>query len=246
MEYREVLKEAIKGHRQLINERYAYQRLADLYELDPAFTEHRLTQIKDFVLEYVYPDVAGREELEEAFSSLDEHIKHPEHLGRILLDSAGLLFKYGRHIPKIMRAGIMALKSFRAASKIERSIADSAFASQKEAPFSPRDVQSIMSFLPHKELDHLVNSGVVLFDVLIDRKLVGKIIEVINHLIEKMKSRPNVYSAEEVKGMQLGQQIISKCSGLFYQFSESEQRELVQLITEVERDAIEEIKGQSF
>ena len=242
MEYGELLKEAIKGHRLLIGERYAYRRLDELYEFGPALTEERLTQIKDFVLEYVYPDIAGREELEEAFSSLDDHVKHPEHLGRILLDSASLLFKYGRHIPKIMRAGMMALKSFRAASKIEKLIADTAFEKGSKAPFSPGDIQSIMSLLPHKELDNLVDSGVVLFDVLVDRKLVGKIIEMIDHLIKKMQSRPNVYSANEVKGMQLGHQIIRQCSDLFYQFSESEQKELVQLITEVERDAIEHIK----
>lgn len=242
MEYPDILKEVIKGHRALISERYAYERIEEMYELSSAFTEERLTQMKDFVLEYVYPDSSGREEIEDAFSSLDEHIKHPEHLGRIVIDSAGLIFKYGRHLPKIMRAGILALKSFRAASKVEKMITEKAMDIDQDPPYSATQIQTIMSSLEHKELDHLVESGVVLFDVLIDRKLVYKIIEVINDLIQKMESRPNVYSAQEVQGMQLGYKIISQCTELFYQFSEEEQKDLVALITEIEQDAMEEIK----
>ncbi|MFK7979352.1 MAG: hypothetical protein AB8G86_05190, partial [Saprospiraceae bacterium] len=51
-------------------------------------------------------------------------IQQPKKLLRILLDSGRLIFKYGRHLPKILNAGLKALRSFRTATQFENLACD--------------------------------------------------------------------------------------------------------------------------
>jgi len=242
MDRAEILHEAIIGHRAVIEERYRYGRIIEEYDVPHTFTQERLDPISTFFLEYIYPDTDRRKEIDEAFASLDHHIDHPEHLGRIVMDSASLLFKFGRHLPKIFKAGLSALRSFRAAARIEGLIADKAIEVGERPPYTADAVKTLMSQLPPTALDELVDKGIVLFDVLVDRRLVDRIVRVISHLADKMRARPGVYAPEEIRGMELGQEIITQCMNAFYKFDKREQQDLISLIEEIERDAMEDIK----
>ena len=101
----------IIGYREWIAERYEFDSLTGNYDTQ-TLTGSQIESIRRFFLEYVYPDIEKRNQLNEAFESLDEYIKNPRKLFSLISTSAGLLFKYGRDLPKILNAAIKTLRSF--------------------------------------------------------------------------------------------------------------------------------------
>lgn len=246
MEHDPLLNSIIEGHRAVIEERYEYLRVKERYHPPVWVTEETVKDLRAYFMDYIYPSVADREEINEAFHSLDDHIKHPEHLLRILIDSGSLIFKYGRHLPKILRAALKALHSFRTASQVEEKLAKVAIYHKVAPPFSTEDIQKMISKVPRNIMDDLVESSMELYDVLFDEKLVKNILDIVVELIKKMKKRPEVYSNHEVKGMQLGQSIIQGGFKLFSSFDKDQQQILIETIGRIERDAVDDVFGKSF
>lgn len=162
---------------------------------------------------------------------------------RVLIDSASLIFKYGKHLPKILRAGLKALKSFRSASKFEGNLVEKAIVQNQNPPYSIIQIEGLIKTLSRKEIDEFMESSLTLFDTLHDRTLVAKIKRIMDHLVEKMKRRPKVYSSAEVKGLEIGKEIIEKGDLLFEELSTEEQGEIFKFIVEMEREEMDRIFG---
>lgn len=241
MSEKEILNEIIIGYRQVVAERYNYGMLSQQYDIPPSFNELKTNQFKDYFLDYIYPDPQKRTELDVAFQNLDNYIKHPEKLLRILLDSGRLLFKYGRHLPKILRAGIKALKSFRTATILENKLVENAISIPVDPPFSPKEINTLLASLSAEEVRQFLENSQSLFQTLHDRKLVEKIIEIVDHLIAKMEGRPAVFGPEDIKALSIGRDIIKEGAQLFYQLPEKEQKAVLDLVVQIERDALESI-----
>lgn len=243
MTEKEVLNEVILGYRNLIAERYDYARVKQQYDIPDFFTEARTLMFKNYFLYHLYPPPEKRKELDAAFQNLDSYIKQPEKLLRILLDSGRLIFKYGRHLPKILQAGLKALKSFRAATNMENKLVEGAQELSLSAPFSTDDIKMLLARLSTEELEDFIDNNEALFKTLQDRKLVEKILDIVEHIIEKMKSRPQLYSDSEVNALSLGRDIIQQGDLLFAQLTTAEQEAILALTLRIERDFLE---GLSF
>lgn len=233
--------EIIDGYHRVIEERYQFDKIREKYELPPSITEERFNALRDYFLYQMYPSVERRKDLNEAFSSLDDHLRNPDHLARIMIDSASLIFKYGRHLPSILKAGFRALQSFRTVNKLEGKLVNIAKRSDSEPPYSPDQIKRMMTQLPRQEVDQFIEDGLVLFDTIYDRELIRKILEVILFLINKMKKRPKVYSGAEVRGLEYGLQVLEEGDRLFTTLNPMEQKVLIDFIYKVEKDAVEEI-----
>ena len=236
-----VQNQIIEGHRQVIRERYDPDRLIQEYGLPPSFTKDRIEALRTFFLEHVYPNTEKRKALDDAFESLDNYIKDPGKLLRILMDSGSLLFRYGRHLPGILKAGLKAMKSFRAATLVESRLTQMAEEHDMAGPFSVKQVRDLMTLLPKEEMLQMVNHGTAMNELLFDKDLIKNILKIVNHLISKMERRPNIYGDKEINGMKIGRDLILHTDGLFRQFSHSEQRFLVDLIERVELDDVESL-----
>lgn len=243
MERKEILNELILGYRKMLEERYQYNNINANYNIPDSFDEKRVDLFREFFLGHIYPHPETREELNQAFDALDGYIKNPEKLIRILMDSASLLFKHGRHLPKILRAGINALRSFRTATQFENRLVDKAIELNMPAPYSTQHIYQLFEALTQNELDEFIKNSENLFENLHDRKLVQKTKEIVNHLIEKMKKRPGVYSTAEINGLEIGREIITKGDELFDQLSEADQRNIIKTVIQVERDSLKDIYG---
>ena len=121
-----ILKEVIEGYRDLIYKRYQYQNIVNKIDIPSFIDEETVNRVRDYFLNFIYPEWGKREELNEAFESLDSYIKRPEKLLRMLLDSIKLFFRHGRHLPKILNTGLKAIKSFRVANNFEANLAEQA------------------------------------------------------------------------------------------------------------------------
>ncbi len=234
----------INGHRMIIFERYDFDRISELYDLPMYYTRDQSEQFRNYFMEYVYPDPTRRQELEEAFGQLDNYIKSPEKIMRILADSIGIMVKFGRHFPKIITAGLRAMKSYRSANKLENLLVDVALESNAHPPYATDEMKSFMTKIPDSVLNAHMSSIWPLYDVLLDRELVRKILRVVDALITKMEKRPNIYQASEVEGIKVGREVIEKGAHLFEQFEPKQLEELIGMITRIEKDAYKEFMSE--
>lgn len=233
----------ITAYRDLIRDRYDYDKLKNRPDLPSGFSREKVDAFRDYFLTYIYPDPARRAELDAAFVTLDSFVRQPDKLLRILRDSAALVFKFGRHLPKVLASGMNALRSFRAASAFEEKLIENAVALNLPEPYNTQDVNRLIGMLSPAEINDFVDSSVKLFETLHDRKLVKKIIAMIGALLEKMRKKPEVYSPDEIRGLEIGYETIAKGDALFETLTAEEQRELLVLVEQLEREKLAEIFG---
>ncbi len=236
-----ILKEVIEGYRKTINQRYQYQNIKSNYDIPDSIGEETVNQIRNYFLDYVYPEFERRQELNEAFESLDNYIKHPEKLIRVFFDSARLIFSQGRHLPKMLKSGLKAMNTFRAASRFETKLVDEAIKSKIPAPYNISDINSLISLLPRQEIQHFIESAESLFEVLHNKTLVDNIKKAIQQLIEIMKKKKETYSLNEIKGLEVGLEMLTQGHSLFYQLSEDDQKKFVPMIVKIEQDTLDDI-----
>lgn len=239
--HQEILNEVILGYRKVIEDRYQYDALRQKYDLPPFFNEARISLFRNYFLDYIYPPPAKRAELDEAFQSLDGYIKQPAKLLRILLDSGRLLFKYGRHLPKILSAGLKALRSFRTATQFENKLVQQAILSDLSPPYTIEVINGFTKQLSKSDLAAFIDSSQNLFETLHDRVLVKKIIEIVEYLIAKMQKRRDIYTSIDIRGLEIGRDIIKNGDLLFDQLPKEGQQELFDLVIRIEREILEEL-----
>lgn len=236
-----ILKEIIIGYRKVIDQRYQYENLLQHYDIPESVTEHTVNKLKDFFLSYIYPRYDKRQEINRAFDSLNSYLKQPGKLLVILLDSLVLSFKYGRHMPKILKTGLRALNSYKSANRFENQLVEQAERSQIEAPFSTAKIKTLIGSLPRHEIERYIDNSLPLFETLHDRVLIRKIIEILQYLIRTMKKNPRRYGKEEINGLQFGLEILEEGDRIFNQLDKCDQGRLLPLIVKVERNALDEI-----
>ncbi len=241
MSEKETLKQVIIGYRQVIEERYQYDRIQEKYELPASFDEERVAVFRNYFLEYMYPPPEQREELDAAFERLDEYIKQPEKLIRLLVASSRLLFKYGRHLPKILMAGMKALKSFRAANNFEHKLVQSAMQLELESPYGRDEINALLRSLSRKDIEAFIKNNEALFETLHDRALIRKVTEIVQYLIDAMKKRPKLYSKEEVGALELGHNLIREGDALFDKLNKEDQQRIFEFVIQIEKGILEEV-----
>lgn len=233
----------IEAYRILISNRYQYHYLSSHYDIPESFEADRIELFRDFFLDYIYPPVEKRKELDKAFDSLDQHIKNPKSLLTILVDSSRIIFKYGRHLPKILNAALKALRSFRRANKFEDRLIKKALELDVQIPISQGDLKRLVASLPKSDVMGFINESKSLFEIIQDKKLVIKIIELLTQLVSRMK-KSSVYAQAEVSAFQIGLDIISGSYELFNSLSTSESKQLFDLGVQIERNEIEQIYNE--
>lgn len=238
---KEIHREIIIGYRKVISERYTYDNLKKVKEIPASFDEAKITAFRDYFLTYLYPAPERRAELDEAFDQLDNYIKNPSKLFSILKDSMSLLWKYGRHLPKILQAGLQTLKSFRAGNQFEAKLIAAAQDLNLSPPYAKENIESLIQSLSPAEIENFIKSNELLFENLHDRTFVKKVEDIINTLISKMRKKPNVYSPAEIRGLEIGQEIIYHGNGLFDSLNEPDQRLLLEFVIENEREELEKL-----
>ncbi len=234
-----ILEEIIEGYRNTIYQRYQYQNIKDNYEIPETINEETVNLLRNYWLNYIYPDFIKRAELNEAFQRLDNYIKNPKKLLRILLDATKLIFNYGRHLPKILTTGLKAMKTFRAAERFENCFVDEAIKNKIEAPYDESKINALIKLLPRKEIEKFIDISQSLFEILHDRIQIEKIKGIIQYLILAMRSREESYSLSQIRGLEIGLEMLIEGDKLFTQLAKEDQKNLVYLITEIERDMLD-------
>ncbi len=237
----EILQDIIDGYRDTIRERYQYQNIKRHYTIPESINEETVALLRSFFLDYIYPDFEKRSELDEAFKSLDEYIKQPQKLVRIVVDTSRLIFRYGRHLPKVLHTGLKALKSFRAAAKFETIFVEEAIKNHIEPPYDLPKINRLINLLPRQEIEDFIETSQSLFETLHNKALIKKIIEIIEYVIFVMRKKEKSYSPGQIKGLEFGLEVLTEGNSLFNTLTERDQELLIALITRIERERLDQI-----
>ena len=241
MKEKQVLNEIISSYRTLIDERYQFEALQREFELPGSVSREQIDAIRNYFLSYVYPDTSKREALNEAFDCLNNYLKNPGKLFQLLIDSVGLVFKFGRHLPKIFNSGLKAMGSFKAASNFENQLVQIALERNLRPPYNQDNLFEFIRSISREEVDEFIEGTRSLFEILHDSEQVEKIIEIINYLLKKMRKQPKVYSPEEREGLRIGLELIEKGYALFQSIGKQNQEILIDFIVDVEVTALNAI-----
>ena len=236
-----ILKEVIEGYRDLIYKRYQYQNIVNKIDIPSFIDEETVNRVRDYFLNFIYPEWGKREELNEAFESLDSYIKRPEKLLRMLLDSIKLFFRHGRHLPKILNTGLKAIKSFRVANNFEANLAEQAIKNNIEPPLDASKIYTLLKYLSREKIEEFTENSKSLVFIFRDRELIKQVKEIIGYLITRMKAKKNLYSTNEIRGLEIGLEVLDEGFALFEQFSHNDQEQLIQLIIKIEHSILDEI-----
>jgi len=238
LEHEDVYMDIVDAYRKVINDRYDYVAINGSYQLPDSFTEAKFDALRSYFLTHIYPPPEQRAQLNAAFDNLEDHIGNPRYLLSILMDSVGILFKYGRHLPKILKTGLKAMQSFKKANRFEHQLAQAAVQDGRKPPFSKEDIAFFTSQLSEDEVYGFINDSLSLFETLHDHELVKRVIDIVNQLISKMLARPNVYPSSEIEALKLGRNLIVEGFALFESLTELEQTLLFDMIVEIEKNAL--------
>ena len=241
MKNKALLDELIVRYRDLVALRYDFDNLQANFVLDESVNKDLVDRVKAYFLEYVYPTPAEREILNKAFNDLDRHIKNPSHLLKLIGDAPAVLLKFGWHFPKALKAGFQILKSFKAASNLEKDLLEISLKKEVKLPLSAKVFEEIIAALPQDELKEFIEDFENLLSALTDTKLLKKTSEILQELIYRMKEESSFYSEEEVEAMQIGLDILQNGYLLFAQMSDAEKREMIDLIIKAESKFLEDL-----
>jgi len=237
----EILQDIIEGYRNSIRERYQYPKLHQTYDIPETIGEETVVGFRDFFLDYVYPNYERRMELDKAFQSLDDYLKQPQKLIQLVLDTSKLIFRYGRHLPKILNTGVKALQSFRAATKFEHIFIEEAIKNNIKPPYDLAKIDRLIGSLSKAEIEDFIVTTESLFETLHDKVLMGKIIDIIQHLVAIMRNKEKIYTTSQIKGLEFGLETLKEGSRLFNALAPIDQVLLISLVTQIERDRLYQI-----
>ena len=244
MKKKVLLDEMIEKYRLLVSQRYEFDSLEAKFILDESVTPELIDKVKAYFLDYIYPPKDQREILKDAFDDLDKHIKNPGQLLKLLGDAPGIIFNFGWQFPKALKAGVRALKSFKAASRFENELVAIAKKKKVKLPISDELFEEILADLPQDELRDFIDEMEDLLSALTDSKLLRKTTAILTELVQKMNEQKDFFSKEEINALKIGIDILDNGYHLFDNMSEAEKREMIVLIIKAENDFLEELENK--
>jgi len=231
-------------YRQLIAERYNYAALKSSKIIPRYITEEMVDSIRDFFLNDVYPDMEKREKIEEAFETLNNYVSQPAKAFGLFGSVAGALRTFGRHLPAAINAGVVTLQSFLDARRLENKILEAAHQNQLKQSLTLEDLKKCIVNIPRSELENFLRDVEQMFLLMSDTQLLQKTLRIIDMVIERMKSKPKLYSEKEIAGIELGRNILQNGLNLFKNYDLETRKVIARTIYDVEMSFINNLYSQ--
>ncbi|TGN11932.1 hypothetical protein [Leptospira ilyithenensis] len=197
-----------------------------------------------FFIQFLYPEFEDRKKLDAAFNSLAGFIHHPTKLWGILGNLAASIFRFGKHFPQALKAGIAALHSYITAHSFEEVLLKEAKRESRLDYFlhTEEGFKKILGRISQRDADSFRKDVGKLLSLFADEILVNKIILIMEDVLLRMEKKFNIYTEEDRKGIQLGISILENGKDLFERLNREEMLAIVQAIDEIEKDYFIEAK----
>ena len=235
------LSQILEVYRQLINERYQYEALNNAGKLSKNIDRKIVNSIRGFFLNDVYPEADKRKKIEKSFETLSNYTKHPAKAFGLFGSVTSAIFIFGKHLPSAINAGIVTLQSFVDARHLEEKVIYAAKNNYKGQLLSLDDMKQCIKTIPKEDLEKFINDIREMFLLLSNSELLEKTIRIIEMVIEKMRSKPNLYPKHEVEGIILGKSILVSGFNIFNSYPDKLKKEISDTIYDVEMSFINEL-----
>lgn len=227
----------ITAYRKSLVERYSPANISRF----PEFTGMKRETIDlliQYFLELLYPEYEVRKELDNAFQALAAFTHSPTKLFGVMGNIAGAVFKFGKLLIPAMQAGINSLRSYVAANNFEKDLFMHAIPLiDKGTDISEEKVfMALVANIPQVEADKFRYQIVKLFEILSQKQLPEKALEVMQSVKHKMETKKNLYTDQEIEGIQMGCNIIEKGKFIFTELTDPEIALVLKGIDRIEED----------
>ncbi|MCZ8155377.1 MAG: hypothetical protein O9264_04600 [Leptospira sp.] len=227
----------IEAYQKSLVKRYSSESLL-AYPQYKSISRSTIDLMIQFFIDALYPEHSKRLELDAAFQSLSGFVNHPSKLWGILGNLAASIFKFGRHFPAALSAGLAALHSYVTAHKFEETLIREAITESEEGdPFSSDEsFNRILARIPQKDADAFRQDITKLFKIFTDGVLVDKIVIIMQDVLKRMESKGSLYTIDDHRAIQLGINILRQGKFIFERLSKDEMLLIIGAIDTIERD----------
>ncbi|TGM14188.1 hypothetical protein EHQ82_19120 [Leptospira selangorensis] len=227
----------IELYRKSLVSRYSLENLQN-YPKFQTISKKTIEELLHFFLEYLYPSYENRKKLDAAFDALSGFVNHPTKIWGILGNLAMSIFRFGKHFPMALKAGVSALHSYVTAHSFEEELVLALDLQGKPQEFLETDfaMEKLISYVEKDKADAFRNDVGALFSIFSDKELVRKIILIMEDILQKMESKPTLYTENDKNGISLGIAILKEGRTIFDLMTKEEMTLILQAIDTIEND----------
>lgn len=232
-----LFQELIRMYQKSLIKRYSEENLM-LYPEFISIPRSKINQLLHFFLEYLYPEYSKRKELDSAFDALSGFVNHPTKIWGILGNLTMSIFRFGKHFPMALKAGLASLHSYVTAHQFEEELVMELDRRENKVSLLESEfaMDSLIAKVEKKKADAFRKDIGALFKVFSDAELVRKTILIMEDILVKMESKGTVYTEVDKKGIRLGVTILKEGRGIFDEMKEEEINLVLQAIDTIEED----------
>ncbi|PJZ82814.1 hypothetical protein [Leptospira meyeri] len=232
-----LFQELILMYQSSLVKRYSSENLK-LYPEFSSISRSKIDQLLHFFLEYLYPEYSKRKELDAAFDALSGFVNHPTKIWGILGNLAMSIFRFGKHFPMALKAGLAALHSYVTAHQFEEELVLELDRHENQIGLlnSEFAMEFLISKVEKEKADAFRKDIGGLFKVFSNAELIRKIILIMEDILVRMESKGGLYTEEDRKGISLGVSILKEGREIFDEMKEEEISLVLQAIDRIEED----------
>ncbi|NIA16457.1 MAG: hypothetical protein GWP08_20550 [Nitrospiraceae bacterium] len=225
----------LEAFREEIGQRYSLDNLRSHEPLADIDDEY-LIELRDFLLDNLYPEAERRGELDEAFDHLHALLRSPRQLKPLMRTALASMWRLGRHLPGAISAGLRATEALRETRKLERQLIDAA----AECGFAPEDfarreaLAKTVARIPEDIIRRLVAEVIDLFTALSDVKTLTAMCQIMERALGVMETKPDTYDDQQRLGVALALQVVRGGLDLFERLTGDQFKRILETFERVE------------
>lgn len=208
-----------------------------------SFDDEKIILLRDFFLTHLYPDPSHRQKTDNAFDSLGSVLVSPGKMLPLTGSLVGSVFKLGLLLPAALKAGWRTLEIYLHSRKLETRLLEIAI----EQKISQEEIKKkeslfiVMKLINPKLVTGFRSDILKLIESLSNVKLLRTTLVVMKTSQLKMKQHPDLYTDDELKGIELGLHLLASGLELFEIFSKQEMDTILKGIYIIEKTWYEDI-----
>lgn len=224
--------------RESLKERYTIKNIRRFPEC-AAMSDAVIAELRVFFLDQVYPAAEHRQAFESAFDSLGTVLRSPKKMFPLVGTAVTSFFRLGSGIPAALSAGKRALEAFLEMRRLEKLMVGCARSEKLENADlgDSRVFARLVACLPQATVFAFQKDLVLLFQSLANnRQLLSVAVAVLEDSRSVMRNRSDLYSAQEMTGLDLGLGLLNEGMALFTRLKPEDSSAIVSGIAIIERD----------
>ncbi|MCW3124909.1 MAG: hypothetical protein JWO03_567 [Bacteroidetes bacterium] len=233
----------INKYRELISHRYDTV-IRNIDKAPVALKPAVAKDIKDFFLEHVYPEPAERRKLDAAFAELEKFVTTPSLVWGLIGSLPMAILQFGAHLPSAIKAGMKSLEAYTSAIGFESSMLQAAIDKGYTIPLTDEQFIDCLKNIPREKLENFITEASVLFTVISNTTLLSKTILIMEDVIKRMKSKPNLYNEDQISAIRMGLDLMQKGYELLSPYDDETKHAIISFIATTEVNFIAEIHGK--